>query len=128
MSKAYGAAAVGAALTAAALFGAPASADDPAPRARQACAFVSQIDDFKHVDDYSAILSSSPNRRFRVTFANRCRELRWAQFARIDARPGPCLTPGDILIVGRHGFFDRCYIRTVEAMPPRGQAASAKPY
>ena len=66
MLKAYGVAAAGVALTAAALFGAQASADDPAPRARQACAFVSQIDDFKHVDDYSAILSTSPSRRFKV--------------------------------------------------------------
>lgn len=95
----------------------PAAADNP--QARPACALVSQIDNFKEIDDYSAIIESSPSRRYKVTFMNSCREMRWAQFARIEARPGGCLGKGDKIVVGRHGFYDRCVINTIEALPPR---------
>ncbi len=117
----------GAIVTAAAgLLIGPALADNPQqPRQRSSCAFVRTIDNFKEVDDYTAILETSPNRRYKVTFVNRCRELKWAQFARIDARPGICLTAGDKIIVGRHGFQDRCVIRSIEAMPPRNRSAQA---
>jgi hypothetical protein len=109
----------GAAVAAAAvLLAGPAFADPPK---RSSCAFVRQIDNFKEIDDYTAIIETSPNRRFKVTFVNSCRELRWAHFARVDARPGICLRPGDKIIVGRHGFADRCVIRSVEALPPMGQ-------
>jgi hypothetical protein len=115
------------ALAASAVVG-PAVADSP-PRARSACAFVSQIYDFKAIDDYTAIIRTSPSRSFKVTFANSCREMKWALFARVEARPGVCLTAGDKIIVGRNGFFDRCFIRTVEALPPKSRdTAAAAPY
>ncbi len=88
---------------------------------RPVCPFVSQIDNFKEIDDYSAIIESSPSKRYKVTFFNSCREMRWAHFARIEARPGTCLRTGDKIIVGRHGFYDRCVIKSIEALPPRGQ-------
>ena len=97
----------------------PAVADPPK---RSSCAFVRQIDNFKEIDDYTAIIETSPNRRFKVTFVNSCREMRWAHFARVEARPGICLSPGDKIVVGRHGFADRCVVRSVEALPPKGQA------
>lgn len=116
----------GAIVTAAAgLLIGPALADNPQPRQRSSCAFVRQIDNFKEVDDYTAILETSPSRRYKVTFVNRCRELKWAHFARIDARPGICLSAGDKIIVGRHGFQDRCVIRSIEALPPRNRSAQA---
>lgn len=97
----------------------PALADPPK---RSSCAFVRQIDNFKEIDDYTAIIETSPSRRFKVTFVNSCRELRWAHFARVEARPGICLSAGDRIVVGRHGFADRCVIRTIEPLPPKGQA------
>src|SRR5262245_12915210 len=103
----------------------PAFADDQPARSRSSCAFVRQIDNFKEIDDYTAIIETSPSRRFKVTFVNRCRELKWAIFARIDARPGICLGVGDKIIVGRHGFQDRCVIRSIEALPPRSRTSPA---
>lgn len=126
MFRALGAAFAVAATAAA--FIAPATADSP-PRARSTCAFVSQIYDFKAIDDYTAIIRTSPSRSFKVTFANSCREMKWALFARVEARPGVCLTAGDKIVVGRNGFFDHCFIRTVEALPPRTRdTASTEPY
>jgi len=116
----------GAAMAAAAtLLIGPAIADNPPPQKRSSCAFVRQIDNFKEIDDYTAIIETSPNRRYKVTFVNSCREMRWAHFARVEARPGICLSAGDKIIVGRHGFADRCVIRSIEALPPKGQAAPA---
>jgi len=103
----------------------PAMADDQPVKKRSSCAFVRQIDNFKEIDDYTAIIETSPNRRYKVTFVNSCRELRWAHFARVEARPGICLSAGDKIVVGRHGFADRCIVRSVEALPPKGQPAPA---
>lgn len=101
-------------------FAYPAAADDgPQVKPRARCAFVSQINNFHEIDDYTAIIETSPSRRFKVTFMNSCRELRWALFARVEARPGICLGVGDKIIVGRHGFRDRCVISAIEPLPPR---------
>jgi Family of unknown function (DUF6491) len=109
-------------IVAAALF----STTTPSPAAEEPakpstpCVFVSQIDHFQYVDDKSAILETSPNKRFKVTFFSACRELRWAIFARVEARPGICLAKGDKIVVGRtHGIEERCVIDSIEAMPPR---------
>jgi hypothetical protein len=125
MLRSYGLTALrGAAVAATAtLLIGPALADNAPARPRSSCAFVRQIDNFKEVDDYTAIIETSPSRRYKVTFVNRCRELKWAHFARVDARPGICLSAGDKIIVGRHGFYDRCVIRSVEALPPRNRTA-----
>jgi hypothetical protein len=108
--------------TALALFAAPAMADN-SPRA--GCVFVRQIYSFKEIDDYSAIIQTSPSRRYKVTFYNSCRELRWAIFARVEARPGICLSRGDKIVVGRHGFRERCYIKSIEPLPPRNRTTDA---
>jgi len=95
----------------------PAVADETSPAPKGPCAFISQIDNFKEIDDYSAIIETAPNRRYKVTFFNSCRQMRWALFARVEARPGICLSKGDQIVVGRHGFADRCMIETIEALP-----------
>ena len=107
----------------------PAAADNGPnqPRARSACAFVRSINNFKEIDDYTAILETGPSRRFLVRFVNNCRELKWAFSARVDARAGICLRPGDKIIVGRHGFREHCYIRSIEAIP-RDQPIPASTY
>ena len=97
------------------------------PRARSSCAFVRSINNFREIDDYTAIIETGPSRRFLVRFVNNCRELKWAYFARVDARPGICLRPGDKLIVGRHGFREHCYIRSIEPLP-RDQPIPASTY
>jgi hypothetical protein len=101
----------------------PALADDKPQKPRSSCAFVSQIDSFKEIDDHTAIIQTSPNRRFKVTFFNSCRELRRAIFARVDG--GICLRKGDWIIVGRRGFEERCMIESVEALPPKEQVTPA---
>jgi hypothetical protein len=104
-------------------FAAPAVAENTPARA--SCAFVRQIYNFKEIDDYSAIIQTSPSRRYKVTFYNNCREMRWALFARVEARPGICLSQGDKIIVGRHGLRDRCVIKSVEPLPPRDSTTPA---
>jgi hypothetical protein len=108
----------------------PSMAADEAPRRATPCAFVSQIDYFRDVDDYTAIIQTSPSRRYKVTFFNRCREMRWAFAARVESRPGICLSRGDVIVFGRHrAFQDRCIIDRIELLPPKGQATpAASPY
>lgn len=102
----------------------PALADDKPQTPKSSCAFVRQIDSFKEVDDHTAIIETSPNKRFKVTFFNSCRELRRAIFARVDSG-GVCLRKGDWIIVGRQGFEERCIIETIEALPPKEQVTPA---
>jgi hypothetical protein len=102
----------------------PASADESSQAPKAPCAFVGQIDNFKEIDDFSAIIETSPNRRYKVTFLNSCRQMRWALFARVEARPGICLSEGDQIVVGRLGFADRCMIETVEALPAKAGLAA----
>ena len=107
----------------------PAIADDPSPAPRSSCAFVDRIYNFHEIDDYSAIIQTSPSRSYKVTFFNSCREMRWAIFARVEARPGICLSKGDKIIVGRHGFANRCIVDKVEALPPKAHVTPAsQPY
>jgi len=101
----------------------PASADDAATPRKHSCAFVGQINNFKEIDDHSAIFETSPSRRYKVTFYNSCREMRWALFARVVSHGGTCLRQGDKIIVGRHGFADHCIVRTVEALPAKQRTA-----
>jgi hypothetical protein len=89
------------------------------------CPFVRQIYNFKDVDDRTAIFWTSPRRAYKVTFFNSCRELKWAIFARVEARPGICLSRGDRIVVGRHGFREHCIVDRIEALPPKGEAAPA---
>ncbi len=103
----------------------PATAEEPSQPRHMPCPFVDQIYNFKDVDDHTAIVWTSPQRGYKVTFFNSCREMKWALFARIEARPGICLSKGDKIIVGRHGFRDHCIIDTIEALPPKGEASPA---
>lgn len=97
----------------------PSIAADEPKHSTTPCVFVSQIDHFQYVDDKTAILETSPSKRFRVTFFNTCRELRWAVFARVEARPGICLAKGDKIIAGRGlGGEELCMIDMIEALPP----------
>ena len=107
-----------------AVFSGPVISSENATPSRP-CAFVREIDNFKRIDDRSVIIETSPSRRFKVTFFNTCRELKWAWSIRIEARPGICLTPGDVLVVGRDRFPERCMVQTVEALPSTIQQTPA---
>lgn len=99
------------------------------------CAFVRSIDRWSHIDDETALIWTSPRRKFKVTFNGACRDLKWAIFARLDTRPGTniCLSPGDTLIFGRGALFpskrwefeERCMIRTIEGVPLESDAPPA---
>lgn len=114
----------GAALAAVAAAG-PAVADEVRKLSANPCPFVRSIDNFKPVDNYSAIIETSPSKRYLVTFVNSCRELKWAWSARVEARPGICLRPGDVIVAGRDGFVDRCFIKSIALLPPKNAQAPA---
>lgn len=91
----------------------------PAPQAaqEQSCAHVRQINNFRYVDGTTAIFETGPHRQFKVTFNGQCRDLKWASSVRVEARPGICLRPGDVVIVGSDGTIpERCIVRAVEAV------------
>ena len=115
---------IGSAFAALALAG-PSLADDARRPSPSPCPFVRSIDNFKHVDNYSAIIETSPTKRYLVTFVNSCRELKWAWSARVESRPGICLRPGDVIVAGRNGFVDRCFIRSIAQLPPKSAQAPA---
>jgi hypothetical protein len=105
--------------------GAASAADEPAKPS--SCAFVRSIDSWKPIDAESAYIYTSPRRKYKVTFIGPCRELKWAIFARLEARPSSavCLSVGDTLVFGRGSLFpgrrfefeERCTISSIEAMP-----------
>ncbi len=104
---------VAAAICALALVG-PATADETKKPSPNPCPFVRTIDNFKAIDNYTAIIETGPSRKYLVKFANDCRELKWAWHARVESRPGICLRPGDVIVAGQQfGIADRCYISSI---------------
>lgn len=93
---------------------------DPAAteETKMPCPFVRSVDNFKVVDDYTAIIETGPSRKYLVKFANNCRELKWSWSARVEARPGICLRPGDVIVAGQqNGIPGRCYISSITQLP-----------
>jgi hypothetical protein len=90
-------------------------ADDPKPQ-HDACPFTD-------------LLEMGVNQRYKVTFVNDCREMRYAIFAKVQSRPGICLSPGDRISFGpRHGIPSDCVVSTVEQLPPAsGQTPVSEP-
>lgn len=95
------------------------------------CAFVRSIDRWEPIDATHALITTSPRRKFKVTFFAPCRELKWAIFARLDRRAssGTCLSVGDTLIFGRGALIpdgrweneERCTITAIEPVPLEGE-------
>lgn len=102
----------------------PTIAEETKP-AQRPCPFVRSIDNFTAVDDRTAIIETSPSRKYLVKFTNTCREMKWAQFARVEARPGICLSTGDIIVFGDRNFSDRCWISSITQLPPQGAQSPA---
>jgi hypothetical protein len=97
----------------------PAFADDQKPR-QQGCAFTDRLRSWKDVDNFTAILEMGFNKRYKVTFFNDCREMKWAVFAKVESRPGLCLSSGDRITFGRRpGIASTCVIQSIEKLPPR---------
>src|SRR6185436_14515583 len=93
---------------------APAFADDEKPH-HDACPFTDRLRNWKDVDNHTAILEMGVNQRYKVTFLNDCREMKWAIFAKVSSRPGICLSPGDRISFGpRHGIPSDCVISSIE--------------
>ena len=104
-------------------------ADDADKSKPSSCAFVRSIDRWEPIDEENVFLYTSPKRKYKVTFMGKCREMKWALFARLQTRPsgGTCLSVGDTITFGhgplmnnRHEFEERCLIKAVEAMPLEG--------
>jgi hypothetical protein len=99
------------------------------------CAFVRSIDRWEPIDETHAYIYTSPRRKFKVTFFAPCRELKWALFARLDARPSSstCLSVGDTLVFGRGSllpanrweFEERCTITEIEPIALEGEKPKA---
>jgi hypothetical protein len=117
---------VAAAICALALVG-PATADETKKPSPNPCPFVRTIDNFKAIDNYTAIIETGPSRKYLVKFANDCRELKWAWHARVESRPGICLRPGDVIVAGQQfGIADRCFISSItpiQAVNPQTPAS-----
>ncbi len=115
---------IGGAFVALALVG-QAAGDEARKPTPTPCPFVRTIDNFQTVDNYTAILETGPSKRYLVTFVNSCRELKWAWSARVESRPGICLRPGDVIVTGRNGFADRCFIKSIALLPPKNAPSPA---
>jgi Family of unknown function (DUF6491) len=109
--------------------GAALAADDADRSKPSSCAFVRSIDRWEPIDEESVFLYTSPKRKYKVTFMGKCREMKWAIFARLETRPsgGMCLSVADTITFGhgllrsnRHEFEERCVIKAVEAVPMEG--------
>lgn len=109
------------------LLATPAIAEDQKPR-HDACPFTDRLRNWTDVDNHTAILETGVNRRYKVTFMNDCREMRFAIFAKVQSRYGICLRPGDRISFGaRSGIPSDCVISTIERLPPRGQMPVSEP-
>ena len=115
---------------------AAALADDADKSTPSSCAFVKTIDRWEPIDDENVYLYTSPNRKYKVTFMGKCREMKWALFARLETRPsgGMCLSVADTIIFGhgavgnrRSAFEERCVIKAVEAVPMESKSDEAAP-
>ena len=105
--------------------GVPAFADDQKPADQKsthnACPFTDRLRHWTDVDKQTAIIEMGVNQRYKVTFVNDCSEMKWAIFAKVESRPGLCLSPGDRITFGpRHGIPTTCVVSTVEQLPPPG--------
>jgi hypothetical protein len=106
---------------------ATAFAEDRKPR-HDACPFTDRLRHWSDVDNHTAILETGVNRRYKVTFMNDCREMRFAIFAKVQSRYGICLSPGDRISFGsRSGIPSDCVISTIERLPPPGQTPVSEP-
>jgi hypothetical protein len=93
------------------------SGEEAAPNSEYRCAWGRYIDNFKLVDDKTAILTQGVSRKYQVTFLNSCRDLRFVERVGIDAT-GSCLEKGDALIVrGAGGIKTRCVITDIVSLP-----------
>jgi len=95
---------------------------------KSGCAFVQMINNFKYVDDKTAIFETGPSHKYKVTFFSACRDLKWANAVRVEARPGVCLAPGDVVVVSRDGIIpERCFVDKIEALPAADASEKADP-
>jgi hypothetical protein len=81
------------------------------------CAWARHIDNFKLVDDKTAILTQGVSKKYKVTFLNPCRDLRFEETIAIDTTSS-CIEKGDALIVsGAGGIKTRCVIVDIARLP-----------
>jgi hypothetical protein len=106
---------------------APALADDVRPH-HDACPFTDRLRHWTDVDNFTAIVEAGVNQRYKITFMNDCREMKYSIFARVQSH-SLCLTPGDSVKFGpRHGIPNTCVVQSIEALPPREPLRPAADY
>ncbi|MBI1211446.1 MAG: hypothetical protein GC190_08285 [Alphaproteobacteria bacterium] len=107
------------------LAAAPAFADEQKP-SHNACPFTDRLRHWTDVDKQTAIIEMGVNRRYKVTFVNDCTEMRYAIYAKVESRPGICLSPGDRITFGpRRGIPSTCVVSSVEELPPGGMTPAS---
>ena len=93
------------------------TADDAKTEDGYRCAWARHVDNFKLVDDKTAILTQGVSRKYKVTFLNSCRDLRFEERIAIDTTSS-CIEKGDALIVGgAGGITTRCVIVDIARLP-----------
>ena len=103
------------------LLGAVSALAEEQKSTHNACPFTDRLRRWTDVDKQTAIIEMGVNQRYKVTFVNDCSDMKWAIFAKVESRPGLCLSPGDRITFGpRHGIPTTCVVSTVEQLPPPG--------
>jgi hypothetical protein len=129
---------VGVAFGFVAILCAPAFGEDH-PERRLSCVRTQAIYDWKPAGSSAVVVSTSLDKRYRVSFAAPCRHMSWSVFASVSTRPTgpiPCLSPGDVFVFGRgatlaNGRYEeeeRCTVRSVKPLPATTPAAQAPPH
>ena len=96
----------------------PVWADDAKPH-HEGCPFTDRLRQWQDIDNTTAIVEAGVNQRYKITFINDCREMRYAIFAKVQSH-SLCLTPGDRIEFGPpHGIPNTCVVQSIEALPPR---------
>ena len=90
------------------------------------CASVKLVKNFTYVDDKTATIETGPSKKYKVTFTTVCRALKSAHAIRVEARPGTCLSSGDVVVLSEDGVIpERCFVDKVEALPAEPSATPA---
>lgn len=78
------------------------AADDTKPV--RLCVSTRLIDNWKPTGRAEIIVSTAPDKHYKVTFMAHCAHMTWSVFARVNTRPTGtafCLSRGDVIIFGR---------------------------
>jgi hypothetical protein len=99
----------------------PALADETTPAAPQVCLRVSEIWNWKALDNQTLIVEDNSHQKFKLNLMGYCTGLTFKQtlgFKSIGGTDLSCLTPGDYVFSHVMSMSQRCPIKTIEVYTP----------